>query len=72
MANLGSLLVKVGADISQYASAMNEVGRQAANAASKVKKEFAGIQKLADNLSGVGKSLSAAFTIPFVALGLSL
>lgn len=55
MATVRSVVVRIGADISQFSRQMQSAGNQ--------------MQRLGGKLTGIGKSLTSAITVPIVALG---
>lgn len=61
MATLATLIVKLAADIGGFSAEMEKAELKAVRAAERVGKEW---KRAGDQLSGAGKSMTAAFTLP--------
>jgi TP901 family phage tail tape measure protein len=69
MASLGDLVVRVGANISGFKSAMGDVSKEINKTVTSSNRAFSGFDRLGDVLKGVGTQMTAAITLPLVAAG---
>lgn len=71
MANLGDMVVRVGADTEQFLSGMAGVSRTLQAAEKSVQSHVAGWRALGSALTSVGATLSMSVTAPLAGLGLA-
>src|SRR3954447_9614747 len=64
MSTLGDLMIRVGAEISGFTSAMRDVVSQANDAAEQVADKLESIGDVGQRLAALGGSLTAAITLP--------
>jgi tape measure domain-containing protein len=69
LATLGDLIVRVGAEISGFTSAMKDVAGQLDEFGDKVEEKFESIGNVGSRMATVGAELTAGITLPIVALG---
>lgn len=69
MSTLGDLIVKVGADISGFTTAMKSVAGQLDDLGDKVEEKFSAIESVGKRLAIAGAELTAAVTLPLVGIG---
>src|SRR5687768_14442586 len=67
---LGELAVKIGVvGTDNFVKAMGTLSESVNATFKQVDKQFAGLEKIGDRLSGIGSTASIAFTAPLAALG---
>jgi len=71
MTGLGDLIVRVGANISDFKSAMGDVSKEINKTVSDSQRAFGGFDRLGGVLKGVGAQMTAAITLPLVGAGLA-
>jgi TP901 family phage tail tape measure protein len=69
--NLGDLIVRVGADISGFASSMSTVSGQLSAVDKEAQKAGAGFTRIGQTLTGIGTGISAAVTLPILGAGIA-
>ena len=69
MANVGSLAISVGADLSGFNAAMGDLNGKLKAAESQASSSWSGFEALAGRLTNVGTTLTAAITAPLVGIG---
>lgn len=70
--NLGDMMVRVGANISGFESAMGTVSQRLSAIDRDASKAFSGFDKIGARLTDVGRTLSVALTLPLAAAGVAV
>lgn len=69
MASLSDLLIKVGANVDEYMSAMDTVVSKANSTMGQIEERFSALENVGASLAKVGAGLTAAVTVPIVGIG---
>ena len=66
---LADLLIKVGANVEEYMTAMDAVVSKASDAMDRIEDRFSSLSNVGEALAKVGAGLTAAVTLPIVGIG---